>query len=81
MTPGTGTSSPMLRQRRQAASSRTYKDDRNDILIFSKTKAEHLVHVRMVPETLHHHQLRVPAKASKCQSAEFSRSSVGFSAT
>jgi hypothetical protein len=44
-----------------------------DILIFSKTRKEHLVHVRMVLETLHHHQFF--AKASKCQ---FGRSSVGF---
>jgi hypothetical protein len=45
----------------------------DDILIFSKTREEHLVHVRMVLETLRHHQLF--AKASKCQ---FLRSSVGF---
>ncbi len=45
----------------------------NDILIFSKTREEHLVHVWMVLETLRHHQLF--AKASKCQ---FVRSSVGF---
>ena len=45
----------------------------DDILIFSKTKEEHLVHVRMVLETLRHHKLF--AKASKCQ---FGRSSVGF---
>jgi hypothetical protein len=45
----------------------------DDILIFSKTREEHLVHVRMVLETLRHHQLY--AKASKCQ---FGRSSVGF---
>jgi hypothetical protein len=43
----------------------------DDILIFSKTREEHLV--RMVLETLRHHQLL--AKASKCQ---FIRSSVGF---
>ena len=41
------------------------------ILIFSRTEAEHLIHLRMVLETLHHHQLY--AKASKCQ---FGRSSV-----
>ena len=63
--PGTGTSSPMLGRFVQV-----YMDD---ILIFSKTKAEHLVHVRMVLETLRHYQLF--AKASKCQ---FGRSSVGF---
>ena len=45
----------------------------DDILIFSKTRDEHLVHVRMVLETLRHHKLY--AKASKCQ---FGRSSVGF---
>jgi hypothetical protein len=45
----------------------------DDILIFSKTREEHLVHVRMVLETLRHHQLF--AKASKCQ---FLRSPVGF---
>ena len=45
----------------------------DDILIFSKTREEHLVHVCMVLETLRHHQLY--AKASKCQ---FCRSSVGF---
>jgi hypothetical protein len=45
----------------------------DDILIFSKTREEHLVHVRMVLETLRHHKLY--AKASKCQ---FGRSSVGF---
>jgi hypothetical protein len=45
----------------------------DDILIFSKTRAEHLAHVRMVLETLRHHQLY--AKASKCN---FGRSSVGF---
>ena len=42
-------------------------------MIFSKTREEHLVHVRMVLETLRHHKLY--AKASKCQ---FGRSSVGF---
>ena len=63
--PGTGTSSPMLGRFVQV-----YMDD---ILIFSKTKAEHLVHVRMVLETLRNYQLF--AKASKCQ---FGRSSVGF---
>ena len=34
----------------------------DDILIVSRTKEEHLVHVRMVLETLRHHQLY--AKAS-----------------
>ena len=45
----------------------------DDILIFSRTKEEHLVHVRMVLETLRHHQLF--AKASKCQ---FGRLEVAF---
>jgi hypothetical protein len=45
----------------------------DDILIFSRTPAEHRRHVRMVLETLRHHQFY--AKASKC---EFARSSVGF---
>jgi Reverse transcriptase (RNA-dependent DNA polymerase) len=45
----------------------------DDILIFSKTREEHLAHVRMVLETLRHHKLY--AKATKCQ---FGRSSVGF---
>ncbi len=45
----------------------------DNILIFSKTGEEHLVHVCMVLETLRHHKLY--AKASKCQ---FGRSSVGF---
>ena len=45
----------------------------DDILIFSKTREEHLAHMRMVLETLRHHKLY--AKASKCQ---FGRSSVGF---
>ena len=45
----------------------------DDILISSKTRQEHLVHVRMVLETPRHHKLY--AKASKCQ---FGRSSVGF---
>ena len=36
----------------------------HDILIFSKTSEEHLVHVRMVLETLRH---QLYAKASKCQ--------------
>jgi hypothetical protein len=45
----------------------------DDILIFSKTREEHIVHVRMVLETLRHHQLF--AKASKCH---LIRSSVGF---
>jgi hypothetical protein len=43
------------------------------ILIFSKTRQEHPVHVRMVLETLWHHKLY--AKDSKCQ---FGRSSIGF---
>jgi hypothetical protein len=46
----------------------------DDILIFSKTREEHLVHVRMVLETLQRHR-QLFAKASKCQ---FIRSSVGF---
>jgi len=45
----------------------------DDIHIFSRTEAEHLIHVRMVLDTLRHHQLY--AKASKCQ---FGRSSVAF---
>ena len=45
----------------------------DDILIFSKTREEHLVHVRMVLEALRHHKLY--AKASKCH---FGRSSVSF---
>jgi hypothetical protein len=45
----------------------------DDILIFSKTREEHLVHVRMVLEALLHQKLY--AKASKCQ---FGRASVGF---
>ena len=45
----------------------------DDSLIFSRTKADHLIHVRMVLETLRHHRLY--AKASKCQ---FGRSSVAF---
>jgi len=45
----------------------------DDILIFSKTREEHLVHVRMVLATLRHHKLY--AKAPKCA---FGRSSVGF---
>ena len=45
----------------------------DDIMIFSKTREEHLAHVRMVLETLRH--LKLYAKASKCQ---FGRSSVGF---
>jgi hypothetical protein len=45
----------------------------DNILNFSKTREEHLVHVRMVLETLLHHKLY--AKASKCQ---FSCASVGF---
>ena len=44
-----------------------------DILIFSKAREVHLVHVRMVLETLRHHKLY--AKASKCH---FGRSSVSF---
>ena len=43
------------------------------ILIFSKTKKEHLFDVRMVLETLKHHRLY--AQASKCQ---FGRTSVAF---
>ena len=39
----------------------------DDILSFSKTKEEHLMHVRMVLETLKHHRLY--AKANKCQLA------------
>ena len=38
----------------------------DDILIFSKTREEHLVHVRMVLETLRHHKLyqrRQPVQA------------------
>ena len=45
----------------------------DDILIFSKTSEENLVHVQMVLETLWHHKLY--AKASRCQ---FGRFSVGF---
>jgi hypothetical protein len=45
------------------------------ILIFSKTREEHLVHVRMVLEMLQHHNLKLYAKASKCQ---FGRASVRF---
>ena len=45
----------------------------DDILIFSKTREEHLEHVRTVLETLRRHKLY--AKASKCH---FGRSSVGF---
>ena len=48
----------------------------DDILNFSKTREDHLVHVRMVFQTLRrlrHHKLFV--KASKCQ---FSRPPVGF---
>ena len=45
----------------------------DDVLIFSRTREEHLVRVRMVLELLRHHKLY--AKASKCQ---FGRSSVGF---
>ncbi len=63
--PGTGTSSLMLGRFVQV-----YMDG---ILIFSKNKAEHLVHARMVLETLRNHQLF--AKDSKCQ---FSWSSVRF---
>jgi hypothetical protein len=37
----------------------------DDILIFSSTKEEHVVHVRMVLETLRHHKLY--AKTSKCR--------------
>ena len=59
----TPASAPMLYQLVQV-----YMDD---ILIFSRTREEHRRHVRMVLETLRHHQLY--AKASKC---EFGRSSV-----
>ena len=45
----------------------------DDILIFSKTKEEHLIHVRMVLETLKHHRLY--AMDSKCQ---FGRTSVAL---
>ncbi len=45
----------------------------DDILIFSKTEEEHLIHVRMVLEAFKHHRLY--AKASKCQ---FGRTSVAF---
>ena len=45
----------------------------DDILIFSKTREEHVAHVRMVLETLRHHKLN--AKASKCH---FGRAAVGF---
>ncbi len=45
----------------------------DDMLVFSKMREEHLVHVHMVLETLQHHQLY--AKASKCQ---FGRLSCGF---
>jgi hypothetical protein len=45
----------------------------DDILVFSRTAAEHRAHVRMVLATLQHHRLF--AKASKC---EFGRSSVAF---
>ena len=48
----------------------------DDILIFSTTREEHLVHVHMVLETLGHHKLY--AKASKCQ---FSRPPSASSAT
>ena len=37
----------------------------DDILIYSKTKKEHLQHVRLVLETLRKHQLYV--KANKCE--------------
>ncbi len=53
----------------------------DDILIISKTRDEHLVHVRMVTvlETLLHHkpELSGYAKASKCQFGRASES-VGF---
>ena len=45
----------------------------DDFLIFSKIREEHLVHERMVLETLRHYKLY--AKASKCK---FDRSSGGF---
>ncbi len=60
-----GTGAPMLGRFVQV-----YCDD---LVIFSKTREEHLKHVRMVVETLRHHKLY--AKASKCH---FGRSSVGF---
>ena len=49
---------------------RKYLDDfvivyLDDILIYSKTKEEHLQHVRLVLETLRKHQLY--AKANKCE--------------
>ena len=63
--PGPGPGPPML-----GRFVRVYCDD---ILIFSKTREEHLAHVRMVLETLRHHKLY--AKASKCH---FGRAAVGF---
>ncbi len=45
----------------------------DNILIFFKTREEHMAHVRMVLETLRHHKLY--AKASKCH---FGRSSASF---
>ena len=45
----------------------------DDILVFPKTREEHMMHVRMVLETLLPHKLY--AKASKCQ---FGRSSACF---
>ena len=45
----------------------------DDILTFSKTREEHLAHVRMVLETLRHHKLY--AKASKCRELGRCRSS------
>jgi hypothetical protein len=45
----------------------------DDILIFSKTKEEHLIRVCIFLETLKYHRLY--AKASKCQ---FGRTSVAF---
>ena len=46
---------------------------RDNILNYFKTHEQHLMHVRMVLETLLHHKLY--AMASKCQ---FGRSSVGL---
>ncbi len=47
----------------------------DDIFIFTKTREEHLAHVRMALETLLHHKLYV--KASKCLFGLSSRA-VGF---
>ncbi len=40
---------------------RFVQDCCDDILIFSKTRKEHLAHVRMVLETLQHHRLYAKA--------------------